>query len=137
MRKVFAIGLLGLYMLSIIHPDELLKIPTLIQHYRLHRLIDRHMTLWSFVCNHYAQGDFRDADYEEDMKLPFKIPQHCINNLVSYTQNLHTDYNTIYKEPMNTDLLIIRNISGGSALLYNTIWQPPKYSFGFYADISG
>lgn len=127
MRKLLATVLLGLYMLSIIHPDELLKIPTLIQHYHQHRLIDRHMTLWAFLCDHYATGNAIHADYEEDMKLPFKIPQQCINNLVSYSQVLYIDYNSNSVKSIKTDLLIMKNISRGSALLYNTIWQPPKY----------
>ena len=67
-----AIVLLSFYLLSATELSQLLKIPAFVSHFNEHQAEDKDITLWEFLHIHYAQGDVKDADYEEDMKLPFK-----------------------------------------------------------------
>lgn len=67
-----AILLLSFYLLSATELSQLLKIPAFVTHFNEHQSENKNITLWEFMCMHYAHGDVKDADYEKDMKLPFK-----------------------------------------------------------------
>ena len=80
MRGRLAILLLALYTCSIIHLDELLKLPKLLAHFQTHHCTDPSMSFTDFLGLHYTMCQFQQNDYEQDMKLPFKVPQNCMNN---------------------------------------------------------
>lgn len=44
----------------------------LIEHYIEHKAENKNITFFGFLEMHYAHGDVKDADYDKDMKLPFK-----------------------------------------------------------------
>lgn len=52
---------------------ELGKFPALFFHYYQHVKENPDMTISEFFDIHYAHGIVFDEDYEQDMKLPFKI----------------------------------------------------------------
>jgi len=108
-------------MLSATEISQLFKLPKLIEHVNAHQL-----SLWEFLCMHYGQGNVFDTDYNEDMKLPFKME----NNTVALTSSAYfpllSTVNIIvpteYTEKNNyvvTEQFIL------SCYLSN-IWQPPK-----------
>ncbi|MFC3560323.1 hypothetical protein [Pedobacter jamesrossensis] len=69
MLKRTAVLVLCCYLFSSTELSQFLK---LIGHYLEHKNKQKDLSLWGFLCVHYFNGDVRDADYEKDMKLPFK-----------------------------------------------------------------
>lgn len=126
MKNLASIGLLFLYMTSIMHPNELLKIPFFIQHYKIHKSQNDRINIWSFLCDHYTKGNHKEVDYEEDMKLPFKIPQNCVNNFSFFANSVKALPQNIAPILMEANYILIRDIWCRSAIYLNAIWQPPK-----------
>jgi hypothetical protein len=126
LKKTISLFFLVIYLLSITQLTELLKLPLLIEHYKEHKQQDATLNLSEFLYMHYAHGNVKDADYEKDMKLPFKsmmsakiayvsffVPFPVFNqNLIMYlkidTQQF-SNYSFIY-----------------SAAYLCCIWNPPK-----------
>lgn len=52
--------------------NQLLRFPLLVKHYRMHKAEDPAITVAAFVKMHYIDKQPFDADYEQDMQLPFK-----------------------------------------------------------------
>ena len=72
MKRIIALTFLSLYLISTTELHQLLKLPALVEHFSEHQQKDKTITLWKFLCIHYANGNKKDADYEKDSKLPFK-----------------------------------------------------------------
>jgi hypothetical protein len=53
-----------------------MKLPKLIEHYIAHEVSNSETTLFSFFKMHYLDETVKDADYDQDMKLPFKNRDH-------------------------------------------------------------
>jgi hypothetical protein len=113
-------------MLSTTQFSEVLKLPILIQHFIEHKHENSSITFLGFLEMHYAHGNIQDADYDKDMKLPFKtivnssiestvfcspIPVFTPNSVVYFTSN-HQQY-------------FYYSFTYSSAFL-NSIWQPPR-----------
>ncbi|HAN39044.1 MAG TPA: hypothetical protein DCQ29_09100 [Chitinophagaceae bacterium] len=54
---------------------ELCKLPLLVQHFKEHRQENPTMSLMAFLKLHYLEVQQKDADFQQDMELPFKA-QH-------------------------------------------------------------
>ncbi|MBK8621526.1 MAG: hypothetical protein IPN79_07135 [Saprospiraceae bacterium] len=76
MKSKLAGFLLITYLFSLTPVKELGKIPVLIFHYYAHVNENPEMTISEFFDIHYAHGIVFDEDYEQDMKLPFKLLDH-------------------------------------------------------------
>jgi hypothetical protein len=72
LKKAIAILFLTSYLFSTTQLRELLKLPMLVQHYIEHKAENKNITFLGFLDMHYAHGNVKDADYDKDMKLPFK-----------------------------------------------------------------
>lgn len=72
MRKLLVYMLLACYLLSFQQARQLLKIPELVEHYAAHSMRDRQTDVMSFIKMHYWDAPVKDADYQQDMRLPFK-----------------------------------------------------------------
>ncbi len=72
MIKCIAILFLFIYLLGATPLGQLCKLPMLIEHYQEHQKENKDISFLSFLKMHYFNGDPKDADYEDDMKLPFK-----------------------------------------------------------------
>jgi len=110
-------------MLSATEISQLFKLPKLIEHVRAHQ-----MNLWEFLCMHYGQGNVFDTDYNEDMKLPFKME----NNTVALTSSayfplLSTVSIIVPIEYIEKNNYVVAEQFILSSYLSN-IWQPPKSS---------
>jgi hypothetical protein len=64
--------ILAIYLLSSTPISELLKLPTLVEHYVETKKKTKDITIFVFLEMHYIQGIAKDDDNEKDMKLPFK-----------------------------------------------------------------
>lgn len=126
MRKLIAIAFLSLYVFSSTECSELLKLPALVDHFYQHQEENKSITLWSFLCMHYAHGDVNDADRDQDMKLPYKSVD-CNNNfvfIIILPEN-NFDLSKIIlpiENKANNDFYLNRFYSSNCV----SIWQPPK-----------
>ncbi|MDE3253344.1 MAG: hypothetical protein KGO92_11090 [Bacteroidota bacterium] len=118
---------MSVYLLSTTELYQLVKLPVLVEHFMEHRQEDKGITLWDFLCMHYAHGIVKDADYEKDMKLPFKTHDYSVGQTITpFTPNnlsaeiskpiskIHTGF-PIYQE------------NGILPSFLSNIWQPPKF----------
>ncbi|MEO6305597.1 MAG: hypothetical protein ABIP51_20710 [Bacteroidia bacterium] len=125
-RKSFSIFLLSVYLISSTELNQFMKLPLFVKHFIEHKDKDAQLTLSEFIEIHYAHGDVKDADYDEDMKLPFKTHDACSGlSSVSFIPNnfenlslkpLHSEENSYshYQEKFLTSSWL------------SSIWQPPK-----------
>ena len=92
-----------------------------------HKQENKDITLWKYLCIHYAHSNMKDADYEKDMKLPFKSHEDCSNlNFEPFTVTVFSS--EIIKPIINeTQLFPPRNESFLSSSFQSNIWQPPKF----------
>ncbi len=115
-------------MLSITQLHELLKFPLLVEHYMEHKEQNNDLTLWNFLYMHYAYGDVKDADYDKDMKLPFKSHTNCPTTSLSVSL-LHSIFTFALKKPAFFESK--SSFYFGEQFLINaylsSVWQPPKF----------
>ena len=101
--------------------------PLLIKHFVEHKERDNTLSLWGFLDMHYAHGDVKDADYDEDMKLPFKSHDGCISSF-SIAFIPHT-FSELFAKPFCTESktysIYKEHFLKSSYLSF--IWQPPKF----------
>jgi hypothetical protein len=72
MKKWVSYFFIIAYLFTFSETKQLLKFPKLIEHYYSHTKKDNNVTIFSFLKAHYIEDHGKDADYKEDMKLPFK-----------------------------------------------------------------
>lgn len=125
MKKVFTYLIISLYLLGSTEAYQLLKIGYLVEHYIEHRN-ENNLSLLDFIDVHYIQPTVVDADYAEDMKLPFKSHGDChaqvmpiaklqSNNYFIDVRCIETTIQTSqYKSPETGSLFL------------NEIFQPPR-----------
>jgi hypothetical protein len=79
LKRIIAILLLSVYVTSATELYQLFKAPALVTHYIEHRKQAAGLSFWNFLCMHYGGVDVKDADFDKDMKLPFKSRDNCPN----------------------------------------------------------
>jgi hypothetical protein len=105
---------------------QLLKLPMLMQHFVEHKEETPGITLAEFLYQHYILPQPKDADYDSDMKLPFKTDVCSVFHAVAlvreapvlFLQPAPVIYGeqryAIYKAPFFISTAI------------SDIWQPPR-----------
>lgn len=126
MRKLIAISILSVYLFSTTELNQLLKLPFLVKHFYEHKGQKSSLTLIEFLHMHYANGDVKDADYDKDMKLPFKSHDGCINT--SITPFLHHFFTAEINRPVyiHTNNFTLHDEAGLDFFFLSNIWQPPR-----------
>ncbi|MCG2612055.1 hypothetical protein LZZ90_11100 [Flavobacterium sp. SM15] len=126
MKKSVAIALLSLYLLGTTQLRELLKIPVLIEHFTEHRKQNPIINFWDFLCEHYADYNHSDKDYDRDMQLPFKTLTHSASDLAFFPTIDFECELPVKKIPAdNRQNLVYAGFIYTSTYL-SSIWQPPK-----------
>lgn len=125
MKKLIAILLLSLYLVSTTELYQFLKMPVLIEHYLEHKGENPKITLVSFIKMHY-DNPVKDADYKTDQQLPFI--SHGCHLIVVFT--LASPFTLHF--PKNILQVIQSKKSFYKSNFYNleilnSIWQPPKF----------
>lgn len=111
-------------MLSITQLSELVKLPLMVEHYVEHKEKNSNLTIWGFLRIHYQGKDVFDADYDKDMKLPFKS-YTSICSVVFYP--LTQEYKTIQKINYKYKKQNLYTYSFlYSSTFLSSIWQPPR-----------
>jgi hypothetical protein len=127
LKKTSCILFLAIFLLSTTELYQLCKLPILIQHLREHRAQNKELSILQFIDIHYKHGNVKDADYDRDMKLPFKKHEFT-----------HHFTSSIIVSPITSSVLcqppvyLVERILPlkGKLLLYSmftaNIWQPPR-----------
>lgn len=113
-----------IYLFGATNACQFLKLPLLVTHYLKHKTESPYITFGSFFKMHYIDPQPFDADYEQDMQLPFKkTPDTFCRNIPSELVLpkivLKTPEYYIETQPVRNDTI------PGTLLPYN-IFQPPK-----------
>ena len=124
MKRGIAIAFISLYLLASTEMHEFLRLPLLVEHFIVHnQQVD--ISLSDFIILHYFSGDIRDADYADDMKLPFKnhlevslFPTICLIMPATFVKpaniiSTSVEYNNYFHSFMPSAMV-------------EHIWQPPK-----------
>lgn len=81
MKNVIVIFLTSLYFLGATEAYQLLKVPSLFEHYKTHQQFERGLSFSKFIKMHYFQEQTFDNDYQQDMELPFKSSNRTVSLL--------------------------------------------------------
>lgn len=128
MKRIIALTFLSLYLISTTELHQLLKLPALANHFSEHQQKDKSITLWKFLCIHYANGNVRDADYDKDSKLPFKTLDTCnSSNHITLLPEQKFCFNAILL-PSEEKVISKYYPSFSNSTFLKSIWQPPKFS---------
>jgi hypothetical protein len=121
--------LIAFYLLATTELNQLLKLPILVGHFLEHRAETEKLTIYQFLYIHYAEGDVKDADYEKDMKLPFKANNNFLlqTNVISPPSIFSVTPNKNLSKIIQKKFFYTNDRLITSAYLCN-IWQPPKTS---------
>ncbi|MBU0697528.1 MAG: hypothetical protein KKE39_13540 [Bacteroidetes bacterium] len=128
MKNFISILLLSSFLLSATELNQLLKTPLLIQHFIKHEKENPKLSFIGFLEMHYFNGDPRDADYDQDMRLPFKSHDNCatVTFLNVPTIINQQDFKIIlYPQVIKINPPRDKNYS---SYHLKAIWQPPKFS---------
>jgi len=124
-KKLIAILLLSLYLVSTTELYQFLKMPVLIEHYLEHKGENPKITLVSFIKMHY-DNPVKDADYKTDQQLPFI--SHGCHLVVVFTLaspfTLHFPKNILQVIPSKKSFY---KSNFYNLEILNSIWQPPKF----------
>ena len=127
MKHFIAVTLLFVHLFTATEMYQLLKFPSLIEHFKEHRQQDSDLSFYSFLKMHYAEAIIHN-DHDHDMKLPFKTDDGCINT--SITAVIGCPHSEMYLRPTNnpTKIFFAYNESSLPSSFLSSIWQPPKHS---------
>ena len=126
LKRVIAILFLSTYLFSATEFNQLLKLPLLIEHFIEHKEENKQITFWEFLCLHYKTTNVKDADYEKDMKLPFKSQSDLFSSITVFHlfPNFDNLLNNILPTSKKSYVITSEHFIESSAVCY--IWQPPK-----------
>lgn len=126
LKKAIPIFFLAIFLLSTTQLIELLKLPNLFEHYQEHSQLNKKLSIISFLKMHYTKDVIKDADYDNDMKLPFKSC-NCIGPALAFYFN---HFQLFALSPKIENKVPKKNFYTYkftySSLFLSSIWQPPK-----------
>jgi hypothetical protein len=123
-KKIIAVLLLLIYLVSTTEAYQLLKIPLLIGHYREHKKQYPEITVAAFLKMHYDHPQ-KDADYETDQKLPFVKHVVCFAPLFTAQASVCCDLSgQVFRTAPIT--CVYPDIFYKSQV-HNAVWQPPRH----------
>ena len=106
--------------------SQLVKLPILVEHFIEHKKTNQSLSLWQFLDMHYAHGDVMDADYDQDMKLPFKSHDGCFSSASVIFVN--AGFQTLDHKVLvsSNNMYSVYNEPLVPSAYLSFIWQPPK-----------
>lgn len=111
-------------MFSMTELHQILKAPLLVEHYYEHN-DKKEISVLTFLEMHYLNGNVKDADFEKDMKLPFKNFQDNHPNVVLSIPETPIYLNfTVFSVSEPKPFRFENQVNTSSFL--TSIWQPPK-----------
>ena len=125
MRSAAASFFIFVYLFANTELHQLVKAYAFVAHYAEHKKENPAMTLAEFVHLHYFSGDVKDADYAQDMQLPFKTTD-CSNFSPSHTLPLPVVFALLPVTAVEPTPLPLYDQSALPPSHVADIWQPPK-----------
>jgi hypothetical protein len=127
LKKIIFIFLIANYLLSTTQLRELLKLPILVQHYIEHKQANKTLSFIEFLAMHYTHDSTKYADYDKDMKLPFKAMDNTNISIISFCSPIpfFSYQSIVYCTNNNQEQFSDYSFTYSSAFL-SSIWQPPK-----------
>ncbi len=125
-QKITAILLITVYLFSATATREFLKMPLLIEHYKVFKSHFGDGGLLFFLTHHYLQHDVDDFDATEDERLPFKsVPELVVSGFTALEPPLNI---SIAKLQVHHDIIRVKLINDVNiAFGFGTnIWRPPR-----------
>lgn len=103
-----------------------MKLPLFVKHFIEHKSKDAELSLSGFIEMHYAHSDVKYADYDEDMKLPFKTHDNCSG--VSGISFIPNNFAVLSIKPLYSEKIFYSNYQEKflTSSCFSSIWQPPK-----------
>ena len=126
MKNIIAIFFLSIYLISLTELHQLIKTPILVEHYQEHKAKNKDLSIIDFLILHYAGDNPKDADYDTDMKLPFKSHDGCLNAMVVVYVPCNSPVDIIKPVPTKVNAYFEYQESFISPTFLSSIWQPPK-----------
>lgn len=126
MKKYIPIFLLSIYLISLTELSQLMKLPMLVEHYLEHKEENKNLSVLGFLYIHYAQKNVKDADYEKDMKLPFKTPNTLLSSLEIAPVLFGSEKFILKPIPSDSKQYSFYSEKHLSSAYLASIWQPPK-----------
>jgi len=127
-KKLISILLLSLYLVSTTEVYQLLKIPTLIEHYWEHKKLNPEMSLTAFLKTHYDHP-VKDGDYGKDQKLPFVIHTTPLALIFIIGDTFQFEIKNDHFKQIKSRKMPSRNDNFCYRGFLRTAWEPPKYLF--------
>lgn len=130
MRRFFAGLCVVLYLIGTTELSQFLKLGYLVDHYLVHKTENASISLLEFIDIHYLQAPIIDADYEEDMKLPFKA--HNDNHSTGSSNYFFSYTSTVLKlsiPSVSYFKFYPANSSIHTSQFGNKVFQPPRTTF--------
>ncbi len=124
-KKIIALILFAVYLISSTELRELAKLPVLIQHFNEHRQLDRQITFAEYLTDHYNNLPHTDNDEERDNQLPFKR----VDSNVMFSPVIPPTGIIALRKPVTpiaSDELFSRNVHFFPSATVSKIWQPPR-----------
>lgn len=113
-----------IFLMQMTQLGEFARLPLLVQHYVQHKHLHPETTIYSFFKMHYLDKTVVDADYDQDMQLPFKtIHMHCFGLQMSIPERMLTlsaVFCPLIKEKIADPRFILPNS------LLSSIFKPPR-----------
>jgi hypothetical protein len=127
-KRGVAIFFLSAYLISLTELNQFVKLPLLVKHFIEHKEKDTNISFLQFLDMHYAQDNVKDADYDEDMKLPFKSHDGCVN--ASVVVFIPSNFSYSIPKPLSSEKnsYTIYSEDDLNSSFPSSIWQPPKFS---------
>ena len=125
MNKYAAIFLVFVYLISATEFSQLLRIPLLLKHFTEHKMELSELSVSGFLSMHYFNGNPHDKDFEQDMQLPFKSHNSCINFLSISEPTPKMELIILWFFPQK-DKSNFPPIYFYSTQYFSSVWQPPK-----------
>jgi len=125
MKRSAVIFLLVIYVFSSTELSEMLKFPTLIEHYNEHRNQNESISFFDFISLHYIDSKSHGAEDAHDSSLPFKSHDHCqaLASMVARLPDGQCELSPMSSPVEKTAV----ELEVAPCFSYSSlIWQPPK-----------
>lgn len=125
-KKIAAIFLLVLFLCANSELHQLLKLPTLVEHYLEHKEKNPSCSVFSFLKDHYSAQSNHDKNSDgEHHNLPFKTNDCTAGHTILALEN-NRSYTLRVVNSFPVKIKIVYQESDYSSATLNSIWQPPK-----------
>ena len=129
MKKYLGIFFLSIYLLSSTYGIELFKLPFLFEHFQEHKAQNNSIDFVTFLKMHYSKSNIKDADYQKDMKLPFKtISTGNVMTIFLFQENNSIEIVKKQDYTKSIQPIFKKYTAPLSKSVLFSIWNPPKYT---------